>query len=441
MEKILISACLTGEKCKYDGGTNGFPFLEQLAKKYELVPFCPEVSGGLSTPREPAEQVKNSVLTKSGKDVTAQYNAGAEAALKACKFFGIRIAILKDNSPSCGSRHIDDGTFTHTHIEGLGVTARLLIANGIKVYADTDNLAFLLGESEEVKQARLERNLKKEEERKELQDQVKAGLISQEDMDRRLLQKKEQEKARKFGHGHGGHGFGHISHGHNGYGEHRSYEHRPYDHEGQDGERSFDEHKHFDHKPYGSHEGYGEHKSYGHSSYGHSSYGHHEGYGERKSYDHKPYDGEHSSYEHKPYDGEHKSYDHKPYGHSSYGHKPYGEHSSYGHHEGYGEHKPYDGEHKSYDHKPYDGEHKSYGHSSYGHSSYGHKPYDGEHKSYDHKPYDGEHKSYDHKPYGGHSSYGHKPYGEHKNYGHKPYNKGGYHSFHDKKVGGNDGDK
>jgi hypothetical protein len=313
--------------------------------------------------------VKNSVLTKSGKDVTAQYNAGAEAALKACKYFGIRIAILKENSPSCGPRHIDDGTFTHTRIEGLGVTARLLIANGIKVYAENDNLTFLLGESEEVKQARLERNLKKEEERKALQEQVKAGVITQEDMDRRLLQKKEQEKARRFGHGHGG------------------------------------------------------------------------GYGERKSYDHKPYDGEHSSYEHKPYDGEHKSYDHKPYGHSSYGHKPYGEHSSYGHHEGYGEHKPYDGEHKSYDHKPYDGEHKSYGHSSYGHSSYGHKPYDGEHKSYDHKPYDGEHKSYDHKPYGGHSSYGHKPYGEHKNYGHKPYNKGGYHSFHDKKVGGNDGDK
>src|SRR5574344_716261 len=114
MEKILISACLTGEKCKYDGGTNVFPFFEQLSKKDELVPFCPEVSGGLPTPREPAEIVKNSVLTKSGKDVTQQYNAGAEAALKACKFFGIRIAILKDNSPSCGPRHIDDGHFTHS---------------------------------------------------------------------------------------------------------------------------------------------------------------------------------------------------------------------------------------------------------------------------------------------------------------------------------------
>ena len=340
MEKILISACLAGEKCKYDGGDNSFPLIEQLAQKYELVPFCPEVTGGLPTPREPAEIVKNSVLTKSGKDVTAQYNAGAEAALKACKFFGIRIAILKENSPSCGPRHIDDGTFTHTRIEGLGVTARLLIANGIKVYAENDNLTFLPGESEEVKQKRLERNLKKEEERKALQEQVKAGIITQDDMDRRLLQKKERDKARRFGHG--GHSFGNISHGSRPYGEHRSYGHKPY--EGAQGEASE-----------------GEHKSYGHSSYGHSNYGH-------SSYGHKPYgehaEGEGQSYEHKPY-GEHQSYDHKPYGeHKSYDHEPYGEHKSY-------EHKPY-GEHS-------EGEHKSYGHSSYGHggnhSNYGHKTY------------------------------------------------------------------
>ena len=395
MEKILISACLVGEKCRYDGGENPFPFAEELAKKYELVPFCPEVAGGLSTPRDPAEIRKNSVVTATGKDVTAAYNAGAEAALKACKYFGIRIAILKDNSPSCGPRHIDDGNFTHTHIEGLGVTARLLIANGIKVYAETDSLDFLLGESEEVKQARLARNLKKEAEKKELQDQVKAGVITQEDMDRRLLQKKENEKAKRM-HGHGGHfshGYSHSSEG--SYPGHNSYSHKPY------GERAYG-HNDGEH----SEGGYGEHKSYGHKSYGeHSSYGH-KSYGEHSSY------GEHKSYGHNDY-GEHKSYDHKPYGeHSSYEHKPYGEHKSYGNHEGYGEHK-------SYDHKPY-GEHKSYGHG------------DGEHKSYGHGGY-GEHKNYGHSS-GEHSNYGHSSYGA------KRFNKGGYHSSYKKKVGG-DGEK
>jgi uncharacterized protein YbbK (DUF523 family) len=439
MEKILISACLVGEKCRYDGGENPFPFAEELAKKYELVPFCPEVAGGLSTPRDPAEIRKNSVVTATGKDVSAAYNAGAEAALKACKYFGIRIAILKDNSPSCGPRHIDDGNFTHTHIEGLGVTARLLIANGIKVYAETDSLDFLLGESEEVKQARLARNLKKEAEKKELQDQVKAGVITQEDMDRRLLQKKENEKAKRM-HGHGGHfshGYSHSSEG--SYPGHNSYSHKPY------GERAYG-HNDGEH----SEGGYGEHKSYGHKSYGeHSSYGH-KSYGEHSSY------GEHKSYGHSDY-GEHKSYDHKPYGeHSSYEHKPYGEHKSYGNHEGYGEHKSYDhkpyGEHKSYGHNAY-GEHKSYGHGDGEHKSYGNHEGYGERKSYDHKPYgehksyghgDGEHKSYGHGGYGEHKNYGHSS-GEHSNYGHSSYgakrfNKGGYHSSYKKKVGG-DGEK
>ena len=407
MEKILISACLVGEKCKYDGGDNPFPLMEKLAEKYELVPFCPEVAGGLPTPREPAEIVKNSVLTQSGKDVTAQFNAGAEAALKACKYFGIRIAILKENSPSCGPRHIDDGTFTHTRLEGLGVTARLLIANGIKVYADNDNLTFLLGESEEVKQQRLERNLKKEEERKALQEQVKAGVITQEDMDRRLLQKKEQEKARRFGHGghsHGGHSYGNISHGSRPYGEHRSYGHKPYEGNRGEGEGAEGEHSSYEHKSYG-HSNYGN-SSYGHSNYGHSNYGH-------SNYGHKPY-GEHSEegngenhYEHKPY-GEHSSYGHKPYGeHSSYGHKPYGEHN---------DHKPY-GEHKSYDRKPYEGgegEHKNYGHSNYGHSNSGHSNY-------------------------GHGKDGHSSYG-HSSYGHKSYNKNGGHGGYQKKIDGN-GDK
>ncbi len=146
MDKILISACLIGDKTRYDGGDNRWPFAEKLMAKYDLVPFCPEVEGGLPVPREPAEIKRNQVFTKSGKDVTKEFDRGAERALQACRLFGIRIAILKDDSPSCGCRHIHDGHFTGTKIDGLGVTARLLIANGVKVYAETDDLAFLLGE-------------------------------------------------------------------------------------------------------------------------------------------------------------------------------------------------------------------------------------------------------------------------------------------------------
>lgn len=155
MDKILISACLLGEKTKYDGNDNYFPFVERLAKSYDLVPFCPEVEAGLPIPREPAEIVRNEVLSKSGLNLTKKYNQSAEKALNICRYLGIKIAILKDGSPACGPRTIHDGSFTDTKIEGLGVTARYLIAHGIKVYSEKDKLDFLL--EDEKEKARLKR--------------------------------------------------------------------------------------------------------------------------------------------------------------------------------------------------------------------------------------------------------------------------------------------
>lgn len=448
MEKILISACLIGEKTRYDGTAKVWPFYEKLAKKYELVPFCPEVEGGLSIPRDPAEIVKNAVVTKKGVDVTKNYNDGAAKALAACKFFGIRIAILKDNSPACGSRHIHDGSFTDAKIEGLGVTARLLIANGIKVYAESDNLEFLLGESQDSADARLRRNLKKEEERKAVMALVKDGTITQEEADRRLIQKKEN----RFGHGHGGRGFHHDSYhsgdasysrnrqdGHSSYGEKRPYG------PSRDGEHSRTS---YGKKPYGEKSHYEGHSSY-HKSYDGASSGDKPYSHEGSSYGKKNYSagGEHSSYhknyhssasyssgEKRPYQGhgyshdekskaygEHSSY-HKDYQHSSYSSsekRPYQGHG-YGHSEGgksYGDHSSYSSSEK----RPYQGH--GYGHSeggkSYGdHSSYAHG---GEKKSH----YDGQssHSYGGKKTYGGgkpnygHSSYGtHKPYGGEKHY-------------------------
>ena len=143
MDKILISACLVGENTKYDGGNNLNQDLEGLLQFYDLIPFCPEVEGGLKTPREPSEIIFDSVKSKSGKDVSKNFALGAEKALSIVRFFGIKTAILKEGSPSCGSHEIGDGTFSHKKIKGQGITARLLRENGVKVLNETEALELL----------------------------------------------------------------------------------------------------------------------------------------------------------------------------------------------------------------------------------------------------------------------------------------------------------
>ena len=148
MEKILISACLVGDKVKYDGKSNYNPLIQELLEYYELVPVCPEVEGGLSIPRDPCELVKGRVLTQKGRDCTFQYEQGAEKVYNICMYLGIRVAILKDKSPSCGSTTIYDGSFSHKEIKGDGVTSKYLKEKGIRVIPDTEIEKFL----EETKQ-------------------------------------------------------------------------------------------------------------------------------------------------------------------------------------------------------------------------------------------------------------------------------------------------
>ena len=138
MEKILISACLVGDKTRYDGKSNYHPLVKQLLEKYELVPFCSEVEGGLSIPRKPSEIVKDKVINKDGKDVTRNYVSGAQKALNICKYLDIKIAILKDGSPACGVHEIHDGNFKGRKIKGMGVTASLLSKSGIKVISEDE---------------------------------------------------------------------------------------------------------------------------------------------------------------------------------------------------------------------------------------------------------------------------------------------------------------
>ena len=140
MEKLLISACLAGENCKYSGGNNfiGETALASLGDKYELVSACPEVMGGLSVPRIPCERIGARVMNERGEDVTAQFKAGAELTADICERQGIKKALLKEKSPSCGSGRIYDGTFSHTVVAGDGVTAQRLRALGVTLYGESE---------------------------------------------------------------------------------------------------------------------------------------------------------------------------------------------------------------------------------------------------------------------------------------------------------------
>jgi uncharacterized protein YbbK (DUF523 family) len=128
---ILVSACLLGLACRYDGAALPDEAVLRLCKIHTLVPFCPEIHGGLPTPREPAELRDGGVYTRSGKDVTAAFAKGAQEALRLAKTLGCTHAILQDRSPSCGYGAVYDGTFTGKLIPGDGLTAKLLSENSI----------------------------------------------------------------------------------------------------------------------------------------------------------------------------------------------------------------------------------------------------------------------------------------------------------------------
>ena len=135
-EKILVSACFLHTGYKYNGDANINQKVKELALKYEFVLICPEVFGGLSTPRVPSEIVGDKVLNSIGEDVTYQFDLGALKALELAKLHGCKKAILKAKSPSCGKGYIYDGTFSHNLVEGNGVAAKLLIDNGIEVFTE-----------------------------------------------------------------------------------------------------------------------------------------------------------------------------------------------------------------------------------------------------------------------------------------------------------------
>ena len=129
--RILVSACLLGENCKYSGGNNYNQAVVDFVQGHKVIPVCPEVMGGLPIPRSPAELVDGVVINKAGIRVDEQFRTGAEKALAIAKQNGAELAILQSRSPSCGVKEIYDGSFTGRKIPGQGVFAEMLQQAGI----------------------------------------------------------------------------------------------------------------------------------------------------------------------------------------------------------------------------------------------------------------------------------------------------------------------
>ncbi|MGL5295209.1 MAG: DUF523 domain-containing protein [Aeromonas sp.] len=136
--RVLVSACLLGQPVRYDGQSKGIVsnWLNELGAQGCVVAFCPEVAGGLPTPRSPAERQGARVITVSGQDVTTPFEQGAQSALALCQAQGIRFALLKEGSPSCGSGRIYNGRFEGVAVPGEGKTCELLRRHGIRVFCE-----------------------------------------------------------------------------------------------------------------------------------------------------------------------------------------------------------------------------------------------------------------------------------------------------------------
>lgn len=149
-DKILLSHCFLGENVRYNSEIITFnsPLIKLWQQQKRIIAICPEVAGGLTVPREPAEQQAHNdeVITISGSNVSKQFNKGANQALALCQQHNIRFAVLKESSPSCGSTLIYDGSFSNKKIAGQGITSKLLTKAGIKVFSENNlnELAALL---------------------------------------------------------------------------------------------------------------------------------------------------------------------------------------------------------------------------------------------------------------------------------------------------------
>lgn len=140
MVQYIVSACLCGIACRYDGGSTPIRTLSDLVASGKALAICPEMIGGLGTPREPCEIWQGRVRNRHGEELTPAFLSGAQGALTLAKMCGAKKAVLKERSPSCGVHTIYDGSFSSRLVPGCGITTRLLQKNGIAVISDEDFL-------------------------------------------------------------------------------------------------------------------------------------------------------------------------------------------------------------------------------------------------------------------------------------------------------------
>ena len=138
MKKLLVSACLLGDKVRYDGKGKFVPEVHELRNHFELLLFCPEFSGLKKAPRQKIELVNDELFTEKGLDVTLPIKREVDDIIRLCKHLGIRHAVLKSHSPTCGKGEIYDGTFTGKLTEGNGLFAKALLKNGFIIYSENE---------------------------------------------------------------------------------------------------------------------------------------------------------------------------------------------------------------------------------------------------------------------------------------------------------------
>lgn len=136
--KIAVSACLLGHNCKYSGGNNRSQKVLDYIEGHEVIPVCPEVTGGMPTPRVPVELKDSKAINRDGEDVTEFFQRGVEKTMEKLDGQNIDLAILQPRSPSCGCKQIYDGTFTKTLIDGKGMFAQALAEAGIPMMDGDD---------------------------------------------------------------------------------------------------------------------------------------------------------------------------------------------------------------------------------------------------------------------------------------------------------------
>ncbi len=143
--RVLVSMCLLGVNCRYNGVPKEDVTVKELLNREDitLIPVCPEQLGGLSTPRTPSERKGEIVVSSEGEDRTEAFMGGAREALHVAKLYGCEVALLKERSPSCGNKEVYDGSFSETVVPGEGVTAELLRKNGVKVFGESELQVFL----------------------------------------------------------------------------------------------------------------------------------------------------------------------------------------------------------------------------------------------------------------------------------------------------------